>query len=175
MPYAEPPLAWLDWLNRRKGFTPRAFTDNAESRPAESRPAESTDAPIASVDIDRSADLENVARQHLDQFVVSPPYKALARQSSISIRGDAGAGILTVDHLRAARVLLGWSMSDLALKSGLSLSTIKRVEQEPLNVTMQSYRLTVATLRIGGIRFLTLDDGTIAVAKATDPVRDRTA
>ena len=36
--------------------------------------------------------------------------------------------MLTVEQLRAARGLLGWSQSDLAARAGLSLPTVKRVE-----------------------------------------------
>jgi predicted transcriptional regulator len=34
----------------------------------------------------------------------------------------------TIDQLRAARGLLGWSQSDLATRAGLSLPTVKRLE-----------------------------------------------
>jgi transcriptional regulator with XRE-family HTH domain len=36
--------------------------------------------------------------------------------------------MLTVEQLRAARGLLGWSQSELARRAGLSLPTVKRVE-----------------------------------------------
>jgi predicted transcriptional regulator len=36
--------------------------------------------------------------------------------------------VLTVEQLRAARGLLGWSQSDLAARAELSLPTVKRVE-----------------------------------------------
>ena len=34
----------------------------------------------------------------------------------------------TIDQLRAARSLLGWSQSELATRAGLSLPTVKRLE-----------------------------------------------
>jgi transcriptional regulator with XRE-family HTH domain len=34
----------------------------------------------------------------------------------------------TTDQLRAARALLGWSQSELAVRAGLSLPTVKRLE-----------------------------------------------
>jgi hypothetical protein len=37
-------------------------------------------------------------------------------------------GMLTIGQLRAARGLIGWSQSELAEHSGLSLPTVKRVE-----------------------------------------------
>ena len=36
--------------------------------------------------------------------------------------------MMTVEQLRAARSLLGWSQSELAAKAGLSLPTVKRLE-----------------------------------------------
>jgi transcriptional regulator with XRE-family HTH domain len=36
--------------------------------------------------------------------------------------------MLTIEQLRAARCLLGWSQSKLAERAGLSLPTVKRVE-----------------------------------------------
>ena len=35
---------------------------------------------------------------------------------------------MTVEQLRAARALLGWSQSELAARAGLSLPTVKRLE-----------------------------------------------
>jgi transcriptional regulator with XRE-family HTH domain len=37
-------------------------------------------------------------------------------------------GFMTIEQLRAARGLLGWSQSELAARAGLSLPTVKRVE-----------------------------------------------
>jgi transcriptional regulator with XRE-family HTH domain len=36
--------------------------------------------------------------------------------------------LITIEQLRAARGLLGWSQSELASRAGLSLPTVKRVE-----------------------------------------------
>jgi transcriptional regulator with XRE-family HTH domain len=36
--------------------------------------------------------------------------------------------VVTVEQLRAARSLLGWSQSELAARAGLSLPTVKRLE-----------------------------------------------
>jgi transcriptional regulator with XRE-family HTH domain len=36
--------------------------------------------------------------------------------------------VKTIDQLRAARGLLGWSQSELAARAGLSLPTVKRLE-----------------------------------------------
>ena len=37
-------------------------------------------------------------------------------------------GCMTIEQLRAARGLLGWSQSELAERAGLSLPTVKRLE-----------------------------------------------
>ncbi|MEH3147846.1 MAG: PAS domain-containing protein [Methylobacterium frigidaeris] len=69
-------------------------------------------------------------------------------------------------HLRAARALLDWSMADLARASGLSLSTIRRLEDGGEGPAARSRHAAIAALRGAGIGFLLLDDGaTIAVAK----------
>jgi len=36
--------------------------------------------------------------------------------------------MMTVEQLRAARSLLGWSQAELATRAGLSLPTVKRLE-----------------------------------------------
>jgi transcriptional regulator with XRE-family HTH domain len=36
--------------------------------------------------------------------------------------------VMTIEQLRAARGLLGWSQSELAARAGLSLPTVKRLE-----------------------------------------------
>ena len=71
-------------------------------------------------------------------------------------------------HLRGARALLGWSMSDLAEVSGLSLSTIRRLEQNVQAVGLRSRRVAVESLEGGGVRFLKLEDGTVALAELAD-------
>ncbi len=69
-------------------------------------------------------------------------------------------------HLRAARGLLDWSMMRLAEASGLSLSTVRRLEANAEIQGARSLRKAVAALRAAGIRFIALDDGTLAVAKS---------
>ncbi|UHC18007.1 helix-turn-helix domain-containing protein [Methylobacterium currus] len=76
-------------------------------------------------------------------------------------------------HLRAARGLLDWSREDLARASGLPLSTVRRLEADAeagrirSHVT-RSHHGAVAALRRAGIRFVALDDGTIALAKGRE-------
>ncbi|MET7242196.1 PAS domain-containing protein [Methylobacterium sp. EM32] len=76
-------------------------------------------------------------------------------------------------HLRAARGLLDWSREDLARASGLSLSTVRRLEDEAepdgtRQPVTRSHHGAVAALRQAGIRFIALDDGTIALAKGRE-------
>jgi PAS fold len=69
-------------------------------------------------------------------------------------------------HLRAARALLDWSMLDLAQASGLSHSTVRRLEEDSEHRGSRSRLHAVEALRRAGIRFVAMDDGTLAVAKA---------
>ncbi|GJD75788.1 helix-turn-helix domain-containing protein [Methylobacterium goesingense] len=75
-------------------------------------------------------------------------------------------------HLRGARALLGWAMSDLAAVSGLSLSTIRRLEQNVQAVGLRSRRVAVDALEGGGVRFLKLHDGTVALADVANRSAD---
>ncbi|SEP49940.1 PAS domain S-box-containing protein [Methylobacterium sp. ap11] len=68
-------------------------------------------------------------------------------------------------HLRAARGLLGWSMGDLAGASGLSLSTVRRLEEDGEGPAARSRHAAVAALRRAGIGFLLVEGNTLAVAK----------
>ncbi|WP_191970010.1 PAS domain-containing protein [Methylobacterium planeticum] len=68
-------------------------------------------------------------------------------------------------HLRAARGLLGWSMMDLARASGLSFSTVRRLEDDGEATASRSRHLAVAALRTAGIQFSLLDSSTIAVGQ----------
>jgi transcriptional regulator with XRE-family HTH domain len=42
--------------------------------------------------------------------------------------GQGQNSLIAVEQIRAARGLLGWSQTDLALRAGLSLPTVKRLE-----------------------------------------------
>jgi hypothetical protein len=177
MPYTDPTLAWLEILYRRESVARPGGADAVPAGPAAPAPvrapssadpadtglAPASSAPASPAPADLTLDDE--LQRRLGQVVFSTLCEKLGRPKLTPILGRAEAEILTADHLRAARALLNWSMSDLALESGLSVSTIKRAETLPQDVTRRSYRLMVETLQGGGIRFLTLDDGTVAVAK----------
>ncbi|MGF3021797.1 PAS domain-containing protein [Methylobacterium aquaticum] len=68
-------------------------------------------------------------------------------------------------HLRAARALLDWSMTHLAEASGLSLSTVRRLEENAERQGARSRHKAITALRAAGIRFILLDEGGLAVAR----------
>jgi transcriptional regulator with XRE-family HTH domain len=63
--------------------------------------------------------------------------------------------LATVEQLRAARALLGWSQTELASRAGLSLPTVKRVEGDfgPKVSEDARFRLQQA-LEAAGVEFL---------------------
>jgi transcriptional regulator with XRE-family HTH domain len=72
--------------------------------------------------------------------------------------------VKTIDQLRAARSLLGWSQSELAARSGLSLPTVKRLEggfgprvSEGAHVKVQK------AVEAAGIEFLDENGGGLGV------------
>ena len=69
-------------------------------------------------------------------------------------------------HLRAARALLGWSMLELATASGLSFSTVRRLE-DGTGSGDRSRDAAIAALRAAGIRFSLMDGATVAVARCS--------
>ncbi|WP_191970084.1 PAS domain-containing protein [Methylobacterium planeticum] len=68
-------------------------------------------------------------------------------------------------HLRAARGLLDWTLSDLAEASKLSLSTIRRLEEDADGPLARSRHAVVQALRQAGIAFTIVEGTTLAVAK----------
>lgn len=58
-------------------------------------------------------------------------------------------------QIRAARGLLGWSMSDLASAAGVSISTVKRMEIDgPQLVSNEIYATVQAAMEAAGVQFL---------------------
>lgn len=68
-------------------------------------------------------------------------------------------------HLRAARALLDWSMTTLAEASGLSLSTVRRLEENAEGQGSRSRHKAIAALRHAGIRFILLENNEISIAR----------
>jgi len=58
------------------------------------------------------------------------------------IRYDVGVEAIRSCHVRAARALLDWSMLVLAESSGVSLSTVKRLEEKIAPHTPRSLTAT---------------------------------
>ena len=68
--------------------------------------------------------------------------------------------MITIEQLRAARALLGWSQTDLARHAGLSVPTVKRLEggfgpnvSDDARIKMQK------TLERAGINFIDENGG----------------
>ncbi len=82
-------------------------------------------------------------------------------------------GIDTSEQLRAARALLRWEQKDLALASGVSLPTIKRLEMKPgpLVAHRPTLDALLRALETGGIQFISQDGGGPGV-RLRDPVPD---
>jgi hypothetical protein len=86
------------------------------------------------------------------------------------IRYDVGVEAIRSCHVRAARALLDWSMLVLAESSGVSLSTVKRLEEKIAPHAPRSLTKILTTLCQAGIYFVMMNDGTLAVAKRDIPI-----
>ena len=71
-------------------------------------------------------------------------------------------------HLRASRGFLDWSRSELSTICGLSVSTIRRLEDDDAFVSRKLLRVAMATFRAHGIIFSVTDDGILAVGRRPD-------
>jgi transcriptional regulator with XRE-family HTH domain len=68
--------------------------------------------------------------------------------------------LLTIEQIRAARGILGWSQSDLATRAGLSLPTVKRVEAGTGPRVSEAARITLRrTLESAGVLFIDENGG----------------
>src|SRR4029078_1218793 len=68
--------------------------------------------------------------------------------------------LVTVEQLRAARALLGWSQTELASRAGLSLPTVKRVEGDFVPAFTQESRLKLErALEGAGVEFINENGG----------------
>ena len=69
--------------------------------------------------------------------------------------------IITSDQVRAAKAFLRWSGEDLAQKSGVSLSSIRRVESAegiPEGQNLKTLLSIKVALEAGGIEFVDTPD-----------------
>jgi transcriptional regulator with XRE-family HTH domain len=68
--------------------------------------------------------------------------------------------LITLEQLRAARGLLGWSQTELAVRAGLSLPTVRRVETETgPRVSDEAREKLKHVLEVAGIAFLDENGG----------------
>ena len=71
------------------------------------------------------------------------------------IQNGSRKSLATVEQLRAARALLGWSQTELASRASLSLPTVKRVEGGfGPNVSEEARLKLHQALESAGIEFL---------------------
>ena len=69
-------------------------------------------------------------------------------------------GLITIEQLRGARGLLGWSQTELARKAGLSLPTVKRVEAGTgPRVSENARERLQRALESGGVEFIEENGG----------------
>jgi PAS domain-containing protein len=73
--------------------------------------------------------------------------------------------LLSSAHLRAGRALLGWSMQQLAGASGLSFSTVRRLEEGEGAASGRARAAAAAALRMHGIVFTLTEEGSIALSR----------
>jgi PAS domain S-box-containing protein len=83
--------------------------------------------------------------------------------SPISNEATQATRRLTSAQIRAARALLDWSGPDLAERSGVSFSTIKRMEKSQDLVKLESVQRLRTTLEQAGINFSGNADGDVSV------------
>lgn len=77
---------------------------------------------------------------------------------------------LTSEHVRAARALLRWDQKDLAEKSGVPLTSVKRLETKPgpLGAHGRTIAALQVALEVAGITFL--NDGEPGVRMRRPPL-----
>jgi transcriptional regulator with XRE-family HTH domain len=81
---------------------------------------------------------------------------------------------VTIEQFRAARGLLGWSQTELALRSRLSLPTVKRLEGDFGPRVSDDARLKVQkALELAGVQFIDENGGGPGV-RLKKPLKKRT-
>jgi transcriptional regulator with XRE-family HTH domain len=81
---------------------------------------------------------------------------------------------ISVEQIRAARGLLGWSQTKLALRAGLSLPTVKRVETgSGPRVSDDARAKLQRALEVAGIEFIDENGGGLGV-RLKKPQKKRT-
>jgi transcriptional regulator with XRE-family HTH domain len=78
----------------------------------------------------------------------------------MSQKGSSLNLVISVEQVRAARALLGWSQTQLAKQAGLSLPTVKRVETERGPKVSEDSRYALQrALELGGVEFIDKNGG----------------
>jgi len=78
----------------------------------------------------------------------------------MSQKGSSLNLVISVEQVRAARALLGWSQTQLAKQAGLSLPTVKRVETERGPKVSEDSRYALQrALELGGVEFIDENGG----------------
>jgi transcriptional regulator with XRE-family HTH domain len=67
--------------------------------------------------------------------------------------------LVTIEQLRGARGLLGWSQTKLAHRAGLSLPTVKRFEAGSGSVSDEAIEKLQSALEVGGVEFIEENGG----------------
>jgi transcriptional regulator with XRE-family HTH domain len=68
--------------------------------------------------------------------------------------------VITIEQLRAARGLLGWSQTELAKRAGLSLPTVKRLEGGfGPRVSVEARTKLQEALEVAGVEFIDENGG----------------
>jgi transcriptional regulator with XRE-family HTH domain len=82
---------------------------------------------------------------------------------------------VSIRQIKAARALLGWSQDDLALRSSLSVVTIKRLEaaEGEIGGREETRGAIVSALEEGGIEFIPENGGGAGVRLAKRQRRSR--
>ena len=82
--------------------------------------------------------------------------------------------LITIEQLRGARGLLGWSQTELAERAGLSLPTIKRVESGRGPRVSDDARVRLrSALESGGVEFIDENGGGPGVRLRHRPKRSK--
>jgi transcriptional regulator with XRE-family HTH domain len=75
-------------------------------------------------------------------------------------RDQQESDVVTNEQLRAARALLGWSQTELALKAGLSVPTLKRLEGGfGPHVSDEARARLQKAIETAGVEFIGENDG----------------
>ncbi|WP_298955337.1 helix-turn-helix domain-containing protein [uncultured Methylobacterium sp.] len=102
------------------------------------------------------------SKRHEPVDVVDRNFVAVTAPVDAPVRRRFERGI-SGRHICAARALLNWSMHDLAIASGVSLSSIRRLEDGRKSPSVRTRWTTITALQEAGVGFMLADVDTVAV------------